>query len=96
MLLAAPDTPYIAFHRQEKNFPTIKTTGNCLYLYGESVWHPFFTQQSQLLDMVPYPTIILCTHTSAGTGVSNSFKFVLESDQNETRRLLAHLGLNYY
>lgn len=46
--------------------------------------------------MAPHPTIILSTHTSAETAVSNSFKFVLESDQNETRRLLAHLGLNYY
>lgn len=60
------------------------------------MFHLYFTQLSQLLDIVPYTMMTLCTHISAGTAVSNSFKFILESDQNETRRLLVHLGLSNY
>lgn len=88
LLFIGKKTIILPYTPQEQKLLFIPLWGKMLDIY--------FTQQSQLLDMVPYPTIILCTHTSAGTAVPSSFKFVLESDEHETRRLLAHLGLNYY
>lgn len=75
MLLAAPDKSHIAFHGQEKNYPTYKPQDQKLLIvctsWGTCLTFISHNNHSCLIWLLTQRSYCVCTHISAGTAVSN-------------------------